>query len=1498
MDEEQLVARLSIVDDMSDTLSHISDAGTNMFNAIENASSAAGAAFDNVSSTAASSANAVENLSRSFDAVSSANAVSAASDLSSAVGDFESSAVSAASGTDYWTSAVGNYDKSALEAIMTTEQLVEAGYKTEDALFQEGESALKAQAAMDAMSSASEAAANVKSDLSEVIEAQNKLLEDNADTSKMSVEAKLELNRASREAADALSELEKAQTFAGDAAEKYDKAYESERLNLENVTIAAEQAKQASEQLAAAKERANKAADDLAKATDNAAKSIKDFGDESEENSKKASEALTAISETVAAVKIAEWAKNAASAIYDLTEAFSEAEKTVVNATGATGETLEGLENSMMSAFGEHHADLNSTAGAIGEINTRMALTGDALTDVTGKFLDFSSITGSDVVGSVQNVTKVMNKWNVEQSEVVSVLDKLAYAGQISGASVDSLSSQLINGASSFQAMGLSLDTTISLLSSFELQGINSGTAIMGLKTAVKNFSDDGLNAADALRDTVEQISNMGSEAEATSLAIDVFGSRAGVEFANAIRNGAITVEMLSGDLSVAEGTLQRTANASETLGEKWDKANNKITTAITNSLQPTIDSISGKLSELFGSVGDFLGEHPAAVKVIGAVAAGLGVVTTALTAYTVAVNLVIPAVTKFTAALSANPIGLWATVAATAIAVIGSLYVAFSDAEDAVADYDGTLEECSREIENTKLAHEKAVAMYGSESDAAKELEGQLATLNAQYEKGGGEVADYAARIEETSKAFRQISDDYDKKIKDIDTSQVFAQTAVSQLEALSDKSDKTNADLDLMSKYADYLNDTFECNIKVNYDTGELTNFDPVDIGANKAKEIAEANKRQAAFESVTSVDFQQRYNESLERAMEMQKKAEKPMEELNRLIREFDPGHYGQLYDESGELLKKYRTKNDFEQYNYRALAEGLENTGYTGDTLEKFLNLQHALEDYAGGEESLIGNYENAMKGYREQRAFANKAFSDYGAPEQTTSYLAGIANDSDIKPVVNSVSDLNYYMKELQTSSEDTADSLSNTWQKAMADGKLSTQEMTDVIKALPEDAQGAIAQFNDELIAIQEEYNALYEACKQSFEGQFGLLDQAQADTDATIQKLQEAQQTQLEYWQNYNANIEYMSSLTAEKLGMTQQEFAAFEQGLDVLKQQAASGDTEIAGLLDNIRSNIELGNVEAVADVVKTAGEVKAERDRAAEDTAQWVGDIEQKMTDAYNKVQQSVQNMNSVAPEARAAAINIMQNYIAAINQQGSIAISTAANIASQVSRALSVNASVNVDVNSRGAGVQHDAVGTTDSDDVFVAGEEGPELIVGKQHSTVFPTRETEKIIGALSEYTSTPQLPVVSEVSKQYESIINYGDTISHVNNAYDSSVKTDVSGMLQSLTDSIESVFIPIMGKTVSAIGEIASSDNNNVTENKIVLPEHSEVQSNNANTSSNSTSEKHIVIDINGNGKIEVSGNADTESILEVLQENLKPVLLGIIEQEVYEGGDNDYEY
>lgn len=56
----------------------------------------------------------------------------------------------------------------------------------------------------------------------------------------------------------------------------------------------------------------------------------------------------------------------------------------------------------------------------------------------------------------------------------------------------------------------------------------------------------------------------------------------------------------------------------------------------------------------------------------------------------------------------------------------------------------------------------------------------------------------------------------------------------------------------------------------------------------------------------------------------------------------------------------------------------------------------------------------------------------------------------------------------------------------------------------------------------------------------------------------------------------------------------------------------------------------------------------------------------------------------------------------------------------------------------------------------------------------------------------------------------------------------------------------------------------------------------------------------KRILLEIAGSGAVEVGGKngADKESILEVLTEHAKPVFLSILQQEIYEEGDLNYEF
>ena len=90
-------------------------------------------AVDNISSRLSEMANVGKNSTTVFTEIEEN-----ANDAFSAVEDGASEAVQAleqaASATDYWTDAIGNYDKDAMRAIYTTQELVEMGYMTEDAL--------------------------------------------------------------------------------------------------------------------------------------------------------------------------------------------------------------------------------------------------------------------------------------------------------------------------------------------------------------------------------------------------------------------------------------------------------------------------------------------------------------------------------------------------------------------------------------------------------------------------------------------------------------------------------------------------------------------------------------------------------------------------------------------------------------------------------------------------------------------------------------------------------------------------------------------------------------------------------------------------------------------------------------------------------------------------------------------------------------------------------------------------------------------------------------------------------------------------------------------------------------------------------------------------------------------------------------------------------------------------------------------------------------------
>lgn len=1111
----------------------------------------------------------------------------------------------------------------------------------------------------------------------------------------------------------------------GNAVSEYADAMGSASGTADELADSAEEAAQSSEALANAAEKSSEEIEKMGDAAQDSGEKTKDSGD-------KAVNAIELIASTLIAKKIAEKVMEIAEAVYEMATAFSDAEKIIVNATGATGNALNDLENSMLNAFAANDDAMSDVAGAVGEINTRMGLTGDKLTDVTGLFLDFADVTGSNVVGSVQSVTKVMNQWGIEGDDVGKVMDKLVYATQISGASVDSLTSTLITGAATFQNAGLSIDNTIQMLADFEIAGINGSTAVRALRTAVTGFTKDGRDANTALQETIEAIANMEDQSEATALAIEVFGSMAGQQLAHAIQNGTISVDTFSTSLDQATGALSRSAEAGESLSEKWQKATNSLQSAFTKALAPAIDSISSAFAGVVQSIGDFLNEHPILTKAIAALAIGFGAAAIGVVGFAFATKVAIPQIVAFgtTLGIAFAPL----TVIALAIAGVTAAILLLSDVgkklQGETAGMTATTRAQYYELQNLNEEYERAVEEHGELSDEALHLKYEVDSLSASFEENKQTVEEFTAEVDALCDRVNETADAFHEGISGIKDNEAGTLALIQRYEELATQANLTGAEqkeLDAITK-------------QLAKDFPEVADF--IGNASGSTDDYVAAMKRacKAAAELAEEEQAREAYT--------------KAYQEKDRLDAE----------------IKKT---------------------------------------------EELIKLEEERIK------PMADADFMGFGR-------FTGIYDDLD------AYKEALVELKAAQAENDAVMSEIEQGWADVAAANTLAEDAVLDYEQA----ANWAFQSVEGEIMELCQAYDDAYNAAYESFQGQFGLFDEAAANAEASVGNAQAALDSQLAYWDTYASNIDVLKGKSADDLGITQENY-------DALMAYVQSGTEEAAGLAQSMVDEINAGNDEAVAALANTLAEVQAKQQEAASEIADWQTDFTNAMEEIQNTMEQTVEEMN-LSGEAEASAKATIDAYIQQIINSESRAVTAATQLANNVAAALAANpvkVQVQVEQVATTVGAAKGTLnapsvfiageigpelvarkaaayagGTTDSNDFFIAGEQGPELIVGEQGSTVFPTSETEKIISAL--------------------------------NNRRPLYINPTISNNTESIT----------------------------------------EIKQGSENT-------KRIVLEIEGKGEID-AGSGNKEMVLGLLQDHLKPVLMQIIESEIYEEGELSYDY
>ena len=439
------------------------------------------------------------------------------------------------------------------------------------------------------------------------------------------------------------------------------------------------------------------ALDQLEKEEDEAGKATEDMGDSFDEGSKSldsfgimlgnlASNLITA-----AINKIGELA----GAVKDAYLEFDAGRDAVVKATGATGEAADELAKSMTNVSRKVKGDFSAIGSAVGEVNTRFGYTGEELENTTEQFMKFAEITGMDATKAVQSVSKAMNNAGIDSSYYSEVLDEIAVAAQASGISAEKLAESLTKYGSQTRAAGLNTKESIALFAQFEKSGVNAEMALGGLKTAVKSWSDEGKNSRIEFQRTIQDIKDSPNILEATQKAIDVFGSKAGTELADAIHSGRFEYSEFLDIVKGSEGTVSATYEETQSGFDKAALAvqNMKTTAAeladgLLKKYSPQIEAAIEKITDLIDEYApkveagiDWMTKHLPEIEagIIGIgvafatwkVAGLITALTTALAGMSAAEALAAAKTWLLNTALLANPIGL-------VVAAIAGLVAAF----------------------------------------------------------------------------------------------------------------------------------------------------------------------------------------------------------------------------------------------------------------------------------------------------------------------------------------------------------------------------------------------------------------------------------------------------------------------------------------------------------------------------------------------------------------------------------------------------------------------------------------------------------------------------------------------------------------------------------------------------------------------------------------------------------------------------------------------------
>ena len=313
---------------------------------------------------------------------------------------------------------------------------------------------------------------------------------------------------------------------------------------------------------------------------------------------------------------------------------------------------------------------------------------------------------------------------------------------------------------------------------------------------------------------------------------------------------------------------------------------------------------------------------------------------------------------------------------------------------------------------------------------------------------------------------------------------------------------------------------------------------------------------------------------------------------------------------LYDQYGEVMAE-SAENSIKLTQAQIKLETAEKN--RDAALERMNELSQ--EAYENGEFLSQEYYqlENALYGYNDEIYTAQREIDNLNKAIDADAEAVAAA-EAEIESVQEAV-------EQLTGATEEQA--------AAEAEAAAQTQEL-----------QAVIGDTAEQVMALAEAYNEAYTAALDSISGQYALWDEAADVVVTSAGSINDALESQIAYWENYNANLQTLT------------DHAGDMEGLSDMIASFADGSQDSVNAIAGMAEAINRGDTESVKKMVANWQELKEQQSETSESLALLAEDYQRQMDELQTQVVEDIKAMD-LGDEAAASGRATIQGYIDAAN-----------------------------------------------------------------------------------------------------------------------------------------------------------------------------------------------------------------------------------------------------